>query len=88
MPLGQDQFRPQGLDWQDFCRGPLNVVHTKYLSCGPHSFRETDSFTFFYPLLSPWELMVSEKMISESSLATLFYINMTPGVWPVWTPRA
>ena len=23
---GHGQFRPQGLDWQDLCRGPLNIA--------------------------------------------------------------
>ena len=25
-PLGCGQFGPQGLDWQDLCRGPLNIA--------------------------------------------------------------
>ena len=25
-PLGRVQFGPQGLDWQDLCRGPLNIA--------------------------------------------------------------
>ena len=30
----------QGLDWQD--------VHTKYISCEPHGFREEDFLSFSY----------------------------------------
>ena len=26
MTLGCGQFGPQGLDWQDLCRGPLNIA--------------------------------------------------------------
>ena len=25
-PPGQGQFGPLGLDWQDLCRGPLNIA--------------------------------------------------------------
>ena len=25
-PLGCSQYGPQGLDWQDLCRGPLNIA--------------------------------------------------------------
>ena len=28
-PLGHGQFGPQGLDWQDLCRGPLNIATYK-----------------------------------------------------------
>ena len=47
-PPGHGQFRPQGLHWQDLCRGPLNIATTKYLSCRPLSFREKDFLNFFF----------------------------------------
>ena len=25
-PLGRGQFGPQGFDWQDLCRAPLNIA--------------------------------------------------------------
>ena len=28
-PLGHGQFGSQGLDWQDLCRGPLNIATYK-----------------------------------------------------------
>ena len=28
-PLGRGQFGPQGLVWQDLCRGPLNIATYK-----------------------------------------------------------
>ena len=31
MTPGHGQFGPQGLDWQDLCRRPLNIA--TYLSC-------------------------------------------------------
>ena len=42
------QFGPQGLDWQDLCRRPLNNAtnNTKYVSSGPHGFREKDFLSF------------------------------------------
>ena len=43
----QGQFGPQGLDWQDLCRGPLNIAHTIYISCRPHGFRG-DVLSFFH----------------------------------------
>ena len=47
-PPGCGQFRPQGHDWQDLCRVPLNIayveyhltLHTKYTSFRPCGFRE------------------------------------------------
>ena len=40
------QFGALGLDWQDLCRGPLKLLHTKYISCGSHCFRDKDFFKF------------------------------------------
>ena len=34
------------VDWQDLCRGQLTLLHTKYVSCGPHGFREEDFLSF------------------------------------------
>ena len=55
MTPGHGQFRPQGLHWQDLCRKPLNIA--TYLSCGPHSFSEKDSFIIVFSTISPWKLM-------------------------------
>ena len=43
-PQWRGQFGPQVLDWQDLCRGPLTMLHAKYISRGPHGFREDFSF--------------------------------------------
>ena len=32
----------------------LTLLHTKYISCGPHGYREENSF---FSIISPWELM-------------------------------
>ena len=44
-PRACGQFGPQGLDWQDLCRGPLNIA-TYYISCWPYGFRE-DLFSHY-----------------------------------------
>ena len=44
---GGGQFGPQGLDWQDLCRDHFTLLHTKYISSGPHGFREEDFFLSF-----------------------------------------
>ena len=41
------QFGPQGLDWQDLCSGPVHIATTKYVTSGPHGFREEDFFISF-----------------------------------------
>ena len=28
-PMGRGQFAPQGLDWQDLCKEPLNIASYK-----------------------------------------------------------
>ena len=33
-------FGTQKVYWQDLCRGPLDIAHTKYISCGHHCFGE------------------------------------------------
>ena len=48
-PPGNGQFRPQGLDWQDYVVDHYTLLHTKYISSGPHGFREED-FLIFSPL--------------------------------------
>ena len=45
-PPGHGQLGPQGLDWKDLCRGPLNLATSKYISCGPHGFRVEDFLSF------------------------------------------
>ena len=39
MTLGRGQFGPQGLDWQIYVGDHFTLLHTKYISCGPHGFR-------------------------------------------------
>ena len=46
MTPGHGQFGPQGLDWHNLCKGSVTLLLTKYISCGPHGFREED----FFPL--------------------------------------
>ena len=42
-PTGRGQFGPHGLDWQDLCRGPLNIA----ISSGPHGFSVEFFLKFF-----------------------------------------
>ena len=53
-PLGRDQFGPQGLDWQDLCRGPLNVTTYKIYKLWVSWFQSRRFFNFF-PIKSLWE---------------------------------
>ena len=46
MTPGAWPVRPQGLDWQDFCRGTPHIAHTKYISSGTHGFREENFLGF------------------------------------------
>ena len=39
-PLGSGQSGPQGLDWHDLWRGPLNITTYKIYKPRPHGFRE------------------------------------------------
>ena len=38
MTPGHGQFGPQGHNWQDLCRGPLNIA-IYFISCESHGFR-------------------------------------------------
>ena len=45
-PQGHDKFAPKRLDWPDLCRIPLDIaIHTNYISCGSHGYREVFSIT-------------------------------------------
>ena len=46
-PLGRGQFGPQGLDWQDLCRGPLNIATYKIYKLWASWFRRRRFFKFF-----------------------------------------
>ena len=52
-PLGCGQFGPQGLDWQDVCRGPLNIATYKIYK---------NIFQVF-PIISLWELYIGMAAI-------------------------
>ena len=47
---------PRGLIGRIYVGDHYTLLHTKYISCGPHGFREED-FSKFFPIISPWELM-------------------------------
>ena len=43
--LGHGQFGPQGLDWQDLCRGPLNIATYKIYKLWASWFQRRRLFT-------------------------------------------
>ena len=52
------QFGPQGYTVGGIYVGnDLTLLHTKYISCGSHGFREEDFFFKFFPIISLLELM-------------------------------
>ena len=72
-PGGMANFDPRGMVGRIYEGDYLTLLNTKYLSSGPHGFREEDwaswfqrRFFKFFPLCL-WELM-------------------SPGAWPIWTP--
>ena len=65
-PPEHGQFGPQGLDW----------LHTKYVSCWPHGFRDEDVFSFSHTKSVSSGPLVSEKKIFEGFLAIRFYIKV------------
>ena len=58
-PWGVANLVPRGLIGRIFVGGHYTLLHTKYISSGPHGYREED-FLSFFPILSLWELMTLE----------------------------
>ena len=54
--LGCSKFGPRGLIGRIYLGDHETLLHTKYISCGPHGFREKKNFQVF-PIISLWELM-------------------------------
>ena len=52
-PWGVASLDPRGLIGRIYVGDHYTLLHSKYISCGPHSFREED----FFPIKSLWELM-------------------------------
>ena len=57
-PRGVASLGPRGLICRIYVGDHLTLLHTKYVSCGPHGFRE-DVFKFFFHYKSmganePW----------------------------------
>ena len=51
---GTANLDPRGLNGGIYVGDHLTLLHTKYISCGPDSFREEESLSF--PIISLWEL--------------------------------
>ena len=55
-PLGAANLDPKGIIGRIYVGNHLTLLHTKYVSRGPHGFRE-ENFKSFFPIISLWELM-------------------------------
>ena len=49
-PRGVASLDPRGLIDRIYVGGHYTFLHTKYISSGPHGFREEDFFLKFFPL--------------------------------------
>ena len=47
-PQGVASLGPRGLIGRIYVGDHKTLLHTKYVSCGPHGFREEDFLSFFY----------------------------------------
>ena len=47
-PWGMASLDPRGLTGRIYVGDHYTLLHTKYLSCGPHGFREEDFVIFFH----------------------------------------
>ena len=45
-PRGMASLDPRGLIGRIYVGVHLTLLHTKYISCGPHGFREEDFLSF------------------------------------------
>ena len=43
-PWGVASFEPRGLIGRIYVADHYTLIHTQYISCGPHGFREEDKF--------------------------------------------
>ena len=49
-PQNIPNLDPRGMIGRIYVGDHLTMLHTKYLSFGPHGFRKEDFFYFFFPL--------------------------------------
>ena len=61
-PRGVANLDPRGMVGRIYLGGHLTLLHTKYLSSGPHGFGEEVVFLSF-PIISLWELYVAMETI-------------------------
>ena len=54
-PRGVASLDPRGLIGRFYVVDHYTLLHTKYISSGPHGFREKDFLIF--PIISLWELI-------------------------------
>ena len=58
IPLGCGQFKAQGPDKQDLCRGPLNIATYKIYKLWASRFQSRRFFFLIFPITRLWELMI------------------------------
>ena len=67
-PLGHGQFGPRGLIGRIYVGDHKTLLYTKYISCGPHVFREEDlsssHYKFVLRFYSPFNPMGSCRVRS------------------------
>ena len=66
-PRGVVNLDRRGLVGRNYVGDYETLLHTKYISCWPHGFREKD---FVFHLIYPWELMTTGS-----------WPVWTPGAW-------
>ena len=54
-PWGVANLEPRGLIGRIYVEDHYTLLHSQYISCEPHGFREEDFLSF--PIISLWELM-------------------------------
>ena len=57
IPWGVASLDSRGLISRIYVGDHQTLLYTKYISCGPHGFREEFFFSFFFTIISLWELM-------------------------------
>ena len=78
MILGCGQFGPQGLDWQDLCMGPLNIVKY-YINISAVGLMVYEKKIFFsvFPIISLLELMTPRAwlILDPRDMAGRIYVG-------------
>ena len=72
-PRSVASLDPRGMVGRIYVVDHLTLLHTKYLSSGPHGFREED-----FPIISLWELYVAMEARIPIQSAPKSYAAFSP----------